>query len=182
MGLDPNLHEYVNEIIRHKARQLVLESGFSPSDRKDLEQELHLAILAGWKAFDSRRASDRTFAARIIDNKAVSILRTCRAAKRVSRRCRALDDDMGPFDFDECEAQSRLGIHVRPVMESLELCLDVAAVLAELPEELRRLCELLLVGSTSEASRRSGMHRSTIYRAIHDLREHFARAGLEKYL
>ncbi|MEK6676408.1 MAG: sigma factor [Planctomycetota bacterium] len=183
MGPDPKLLEYANRIIHHKARQLVLESGFSPSDREDIEQELRIAILERWKAFDSRRASDRTFAARIIENKAVSLIRANRAAKRNIRRCTPLyNERVTDGDFDEERARSRRGIHSRSALESLSLRLDVAALLADLPKDLRCVSEQLLLGSVSDACRRSGKHRSTIYRAIHDLREYFAQAGLEKYL
>ena len=184
MGLDPKLQEYVDEIIRHKARQLARKPGFSPSDREDIEHELLIAILERWPAFDSSRASARTFVARIIENKAASLIRACQAAKRGVRQCTPLNGDAanGACDFDEEQVRARRGIHARTVLEAVSLRLDVASVLADLPDDLRRLCERLLRESVSAAARSSGQHRTTLYRAINDVRQRFTDARLHEYL
>lgn len=184
MGLDPKLLEYANEIIRHKARQLAREPGFGPSDWEDIEHELLIAILEGWPAFDSSRASARTFVARIIENKAASLVRARRAAKRGVRQCtppngRAAN---GVWNFDEEQVRGRRGIRFRSALETLSFRLDVASVLADLPNDLRRLCERLMCESLSDAARSSGRHRTTLYRAIRELRTRFSDAGLQEYL
>lgn len=184
MGPHPKLQEYVDEIIRHKARQLARKAGFSPSDREDIEHELLIAILERWPAFDSSRASARTFVARIIENKAASLIRACQAAKRGVRQCTPLNGDAanGACDFDEEQVRARRGIHARSVLEAVALRLDVASVMVDLPDDLRRLCERLLRESVSEAARSSRRHRATLYRAIHELRKRFTDAGIHEYL
>ena len=184
MGLDPKLLEYANEIIRHKARQLARKPGFGPSDWEDIEHEFLIAILERWPAFDSSRASARTFVARIFESKAASLVRACQAAKRGFRQCTPLNGDAanGACDFDELEVRSRRGIHSRSAFETLSLRLDVASVMAELPDDLRRLCQRLMRGSISNAARSSGRHRTTLYRAIRELRKRFADGGLHEYL
>jgi len=184
MGLDPKLLDYANEIIRHKARQLARKAGFSPSDQEDIEHELLIAILERWPAFDSSRASARTFLARIIENKAASLVRASQAAKRGVRRCTPLNGNAanGACDFDEEQVRARRGIHARSALEAVALRLDVASEMADLPDDLRRLCERLLRGSLSDAARSSGRHRATLYRAIRELRKRFADAGLHEYL
>jgi len=184
MGPDPKLLEYVNEIIRHKARQLARNPGFSPSDREDIEHELLIAILERWSAFDPSRASARTFVARIIENKAASLVRACLAAKRGVRRYTPLNGDAanGACDFDEEQVRARRGIHARSALEAVSLRLDVASVMAGLPDDLRRLCERLMRGSLSDAARLSGKHRTTLYRAIGEVRKRSADAGLHEYL
>ncbi|NLY01552.1 MAG: RNA polymerase subunit sigma-24 [Rhodopirellula sp.] len=184
MGLDPKLQEYVDEIIRHKARQLSRKPGFSPSDQEDIEHELFIAILERWPSFDSKRASARTFVARVVASKAVSLVRTCQAAKRGVRQSTSLNGDAtnGAFEFDEDQVRARRGIHSRSDVEAVSLRLDVAGVVADLPDDLRRLCERLLRESVSEAARSSGQHRTTLYRAISDLRKRFTESGLHEYL
>ena len=183
MGLDPKLQEYVDEIIRHKARQLARKPGFSPSDREDIEHELS-SPSSDLAAFDSSRASARTFVARIIENKAASLIRACQAAKRGVGQCTPLNGDAanGACDFDEEQVRARRGIHARTVLEAVSLRLDVASVLADLPDDLRRLCERLLRESVSAAARSSGQHRTTLYRAINDVRQRFTDARLHEYL
>ena len=184
MGPDPKLLEYADDIIRHKARQLARKPGFGPSDREDIEHELLIAILERWPAFDSSRASARTFLARIIENKAASLVRACQAAKRRVRQCTQSNGDAanGADDFDEEQVRARRSIHSRSALETLSLRLDVASVMADLPGDLRRLCERLMRGSISNAARSSGQHRTTLYRAIRELRKRLTDAGLHEYL
>ncbi len=183
MGLDPKLLEYANEIIRHKARQLSHKPGFGPSDREDIEHDLFIAILERWPAFNSKRASARTFVARIIENKAASLVRACQAAKRGVRQSTSLNGDTtnGASDVDEEEVRARRGIHSRSALEAAWLRLDVANVMASLPDDLRRLCERFLRESVSEAARSTGKHRTTLYRAISEVRKRFTDAGLHEY-
>jgi len=183
MGLDPKLLEYANEIIRHKARQLSHKLGFGSSNREDIEHELLIAILERWSAFDSKRASARTFVARIIENKAASLVRACQAVKRGVGQCTSLTGDTtnGASDFDEEQDRARRGIHSRSEVEAVSLRLDVAGVVASLPDDLRRLCERLLRESVSEAARSTGKHRTTLYRAISEVRKRFTDAGLHEY-
>lgn len=184
MGLDPKLQEYVDEIIRHKARQLARKPGFSPSDQEDIEQELLIAILERWPAFDSSRASARTFVARIIESRAASLIRASRAAKRGVGQCNPPNAEAvnGACNFDEEKVRARRGIHSRSALESLSLRLDVASVLADLPDDLQRLCKRLMRGSISDAARSSGKHRTTLYRALSEVRKRFSDAGLHEYL
>lgn len=184
MGLDPNLQEYVDEIIRHKARQLARKAGFTQSDREDIEHELLIAVLERWPSFDASRASARTFVARIIENKAVSLVRAHLAAKRGIGRVTPLNGETenGVCDCDEDAVCARRGIHSRPALEAVSLRLDVASVMANLPDDLRRLCKRLLHASVTDAARSSRQHRATLYRAIRELRKRFADGGLHEYL
>lgn len=184
MGLDPKALEYANEIIRHKARQLARKSGFNPSDRADIEHELLIAILERWPAFDASRASENTFIARIVEHKAVSLVRTHLAAKRGVGQCAPLHSDTNGSagDFDEERVRSRRGLKTRSIIEALCLRMDLAQVMADLPPELRCLCQRLMRGSVSAAARDSETRRTTLYRAIRELRRRLEDAGLHEYL
>ncbi|MEK6675074.1 MAG: sigma factor [Planctomycetota bacterium] len=184
MGLDPKLFENANRIIRHKARQLSRKPEFRLLDKEDLEQDLLLAILESWKRFDSRRASAMTFVARIIENKAASMVRALRAAKRDARRCMPIHgaDELAANDFDEDEVRTRGGLPVHSALEAMLLRLDVAEVLAKLPSPLRQLCKDLMEESISNVARSWGRDRRVLYRALRTVRTRFVDAGLEKYL
>jgi DNA-directed RNA polymerase specialized sigma24 family protein len=63
-----------------------------------------------------------------------------------------------------------------------DMVLDVNAVLSRLPEEVRKLCELVKTVPVSEAARRLGMPESTASKRLRDLRERSRKAGLDDYL
>jgi DNA-binding IclR family transcriptional regulator len=48
-----------------------------------------------------------------------------------------------------------------------------------LPAQLRRSCVELQVFAPAEVAKRLRLHRSTVYRAIDDLRRRFVAAGLD---
>ena len=72
---DNPIDEYVETMIRKKARQLVHSPGFSLSDREDIEQDLRLHLLLKLPHFDPAKASRATFANRIIESKAKDLIR-----------------------------------------------------------------------------------------------------------
>jgi DNA-directed RNA polymerase specialized sigma24 family protein len=55
---------------------------------------------------------------------------------------------------------------------------DIDAVLAQLPETDRRLCQAVMDHPTYEAARQLGICASTLYRALRQLRGRFVEAGI----
>ena len=75
-------------LIKRKAIELSRHKGFSRSDREDIEQDLRLHLHRMWTRYDPARSEPHTFATRIINNKAASMVRlTCNqkagAAERI---------------------------------------------------------------------------------------------------
>jgi hypothetical protein len=73
---------------------------------------------------------------------------------------------------------TRLGCWRRNDQERTEQSLDVAEVLAALPEELREVAEHLMHEPAAAVTRRLGLRPSTLYGLIGRLRRHFRRRGL----
>ena len=188
-----DLNAYAKDIIRHKARQLIGNCGFTRDDYEDLKQEMALDLLVRLSKFDQRKADLNTFIARVVERKISTIIRHRMQEKR-DYRCRvcSLDDpieDKGGATFtreqtiSQDEIDQRRGKFNRPEGDRIDMRLDVSLVLSDLPPDLRRLAQLLMTESITEAARDLGVPRSTLYETgIARLRRAFEDKGLNKYL
>jgi RNA polymerase sigma-70 factor (ECF subfamily) len=186
------LSDYAIRLIRHRARRLVATAGFAAQDIEDIRQDLIVDLLERLPKFDPAKATCNTFVARIIDRKVAKLIRDRNCEKRDPRReeCslnECIDDGEGGSveriqTIAADEADRRLGRQARSDQETAELALDVEEVLKRLPDNLRRLCELLKTGSIADAARAMGVPRTTLHDHVKKLREVFEAAGLRDYL
>lgn len=196
MGFDNHNKEidaYVVQLIKYKARQLVGQVGFTESDREDLEQEMIIDLLRRLPKYNPDRTRRNTFIARLVDHKIATLIRHRKQQKRDYRRevC-SLDEPIEDLEggtvslgqtISQDEFDLRMGKHSRPEADRSDLRLDVSIVLSELRPDLRRLAELLMTGSITEAARELGVPRSTLYgTGITRLRKVFEDKDLKKYL
>jgi len=192
MGID-RLGEYAARLIRFKAQQLIGKHGFTKSDREDIEQELRADLVGRLRRFDPKRAQRNTFIARVVDHKVATIIEQRTAGMRnFAREERSLNtwvrvdkDTWAQFGdtLTEDEVLARHGRAYRSSEELRDLTIDVRNAMNGLTGDDRKLCLLLFeTGSVSEASRRSGIPRSTIYEARERIRQRFEQAGLGDYL
>lgn len=195
MGFDhlfENRDSFASQLIRQKARQLVRHPGFSKSDRPDIEQELAMELVRKYRCFDPERARETTFIARVIENKAVSLVRIRIAEKRDFRRSAnslnetVRDADGGSVErtqaFDASSATNHTGQFRRTDEDQSQLQLDIAEVFKLLPDDLRPLAELLMEVSEYAASRELGKSRRQVANDMSRLRELFEDADLRDYL
>jgi len=183
---------FASQLIRRKARQLVRRPGFSKSDRPDIEQELAIELVQKYGQFDPERARETTFVARVIENKAVSLVRARQAEKRHFRRNgkslneRVSDGEGGSVERAQtvgaANAKRHTGQAARSDEEVARLKLDIDAVLETLPADLRKLAEMLTEMTEYAASRQLGTSRRQVANDVARLRERFEDAGLRDYL
>jgi RNA polymerase sigma factor (sigma-70 family) len=134
--------------------------------RDDFQQEALLELWSKHPRFDSRRASWRTFAERVVANKMTSLVRTVR-----SRRSGHLKE--GPLE--DC-------LRVAAPAERPGLRLDVHQVLTTMSEFDREVALNLSHSSALETSQSLRVSRATIYRSIARLRAAFIEAGISHVL
>ncbi|HJZ93292.1 MAG TPA: hypothetical protein VKE40_20620 [Gemmataceae bacterium] len=109
----------------------------------------------------------------LVKNAIASLLRDRRAAKR---RPPAGTSPSAPVEQVPDESDARLVRHWK-------LAVDVATVLAGLPDDARAVAERLMAGdSKTDAARAIGRKRTTIYREVKLMRAAFERASLRDYL
>ena len=176
--------------IRHKAKQIARRGGFGKSDIEDVGQQLILRVLENIAAFDPAAGHFNVFVKTVVERHTANILRDARADKRDRRRTCSLndivdEDESGPIELGETigrrEADARLGVDGREPQEACELVMDLNHALAALPPDLRDLCERLQHGSASDVARDLGVPRTTLYKAIRQLRKRLRRIGLGNY-
>ena len=141
-----------------RASRLVACSGFTRDDWEDLRQDLLLDYLERVPLFDSRRGEPRGFMFGVVRHRAAQL------AAEQRRRVQALANNGGA---------ARLRVAVNH-----DLRLDVAAVVARLPEHLRMIAEMLSERTPREVANLTGKSRSRVYQMIAEIREAFKEAGV----
>ena len=182
---------FASQLIRQKAWQLVRHPGFSKSDRPDIEQELAIELVQKYDQFDPERARETTFIARVVEHKAVSLVRARQAEKRHFRRNgKSLNETISDGDdgtveraqtVDAAGAKRHTGQAPRSDEEVARLKLDIDEVLETLPADLRKLAEMLTEMTEYAASRQLGKSRRQVANDVARLRERFEDAGLRDY-
>jgi RNA polymerase sigma factor (sigma-70 family) len=129
------------------------------ADRDDVEQELLIRIWQALYKYDTARAGLRTFIEMVVRTQLVSMLRSHRHRPQFE----PLDERHVIGDFE---------------LQAVELRADVGRVLAGMSAFDRAVALSLSECSTVETSRRLGVSRAAIYRAIHRLRLALTVAGL----
>lgn len=155
MGMDqlsPEAQEFAQRLIRRKSRQLAAKENFTPSDREDVSQDLWLHLYERLDKFDAEKGTIFAFIVTVVERKAISIMRRHSAAKRDICRCSSLNlsvraDDGTRIDLASTITQDapnpRLCKESRHPQHCVEMALDVATVMEQLPSELRDIGERL---------------------------------------
>jgi RNA polymerase sigma-70 factor, ECF subfamily len=183
---------HAENLIRHKARQLVGTYGFTEADRDDLEQELRVDLLRRIGKYNPAKAKLSTFTARIVEHCIATIIEARKAAKRDYRECDcSLNDPVTFEDGDEgelgdtvaCETYLRRlspasGAHIN----RRDMAIDLAAVLRRLNREQQLLCSLLREHTVLEISEICQIPRGTLYDRIKEIRIVFEDAALGDYV
>ena len=141
-----------------RASRMVHNFGFTRDDWEDLRQDLLLDYLERAPLFDSRRGEPRGFMFGVVRHRAAQL------AAEQRRRVQCLADNGG---------NSRLQFAVNH-----DLRLDIAAIVARLPEHLRVIAELLCERTPREVACVTGKSRSRVYQMIAEIREAFREAGV----
>jgi RNA polymerase sigma-70 factor (ECF subfamily) len=185
------LDRFAQGLIRRKVKQIVGRAGFTPQDREDLEQELQLRLWQRLPAFDPQRGHRYAFLTTVVEHVVANLLRELQAQKRDPRRIQSLHEriqtsDQGPSErattIGQEEYDAWRGRSPRGNAELAQLAHDVAAVLAQLPAELRDLAERLQYQSLAQIARETGAPRTTLYTPLRQLRQRFEKARLQDYL
>ncbi|MBF0214758.1 MAG: sigma-70 family RNA polymerase sigma factor [Magnetococcales bacterium] len=170
-GIDTN----AVRVIRFKARQLSRLPGFSCSEIEDLEQEMVIDVLRRLPNFDPARSGLPTFISRIIGH--------CAATLVTRKRADSLKGTMAWISLDELETGFAPEMMGTPSgMDHIHLAVDIGRLLGRLPNEHRRICQLLVLLDKPAIPQRLGMGRTTFYRRLGEIRSQFLKAGMQNAL
>jgi RNA polymerase sigma factor (sigma-70 family) len=168
--------------VRHHARRA---RGKLPGlDLEDLEQELMLHAHRRLSSYDPTRADLWTYVDRVLSNFLANLAKAARAKSRGSSISKiSLDDPNLERDSGAIAAGAdNGGSRELSWCEYIHLREDLHRVLHSLPQHLQECCHRLAESSVTEAARRSGLARGSIYSRMATLKRAFAAAGLDVYL
>jgi RNA polymerase sigma-70 factor (ECF subfamily) len=178
--------------IRIKSCQLVRHPGFETSEQPDIEQELTLEVIRKLQLFDPARASKATFVARIVESKAISLIRERSAQKRrLRRKPLSLNDSVHDSSsrrvqrfqlLRESSLASHTGRTRRSAADLTQLRHDIAVVIKSLPQDLQLVAKHLMESSEYAASKTLKKSRRQIAQDKTRLRKLFEDAGLADYV
>jgi len=187
------LNDFALGQINRKARQLVGKAGSTFDDLEDIKQDMAMDLLERLTKFDPSKSNYKLFVTCVVDRKRRNLMRHRQMAMRDHRRevC-SINDEIdvgqdGPVQrlatISQDEQDIRRGKYRRPAEERGHLHLDIEAVLADLPPDLRRAAEMLQSKCVSQVARELRVPRRT-FRDKHlaQLREIFYAKGLGEYV
>ncbi len=171
------LSPVATKLIRRTAGEMLGKGGYTRSDFEDIQQELTLYLLKRTVHYNPARAHESTYLGKLLRNKAWKMIRHNRAKRRDAWKELPLQSIV---EYEEGEP-----IYLEETLPgksdanaSEELRIDVNNVMANIPAELRALCECLRTMSWNEAVRELGIPLSQIEKLKARLRVIFTAAGL----
>jgi len=183
--LDP----YIQNLIRHKARRLCRGHVLADSDEADVQQTLTLYLLTKLRLFDPKRASLRTFAARVVGSCIATLRRDRNCQKRRppspvisldQQRGDAVEDGCAPCDqVSQGEGGRRVSRPAPNPQQALELAEAVTFALAALPPEQRTIVLRLSDGTEMGVTRELGITRHQVHRAVQHFQRQLRAAGID---
>lgn len=185
------IDRFTRGIIRRKINQLVGRAGFTSQDGDDLQQDLILRVLQSLPSFDSDQGHRNKFITAVVERHVANILRNKQAEKRDHRRISSLNvmveiakDKKAELaqTIGQRELDARLGRRRRSDHELAQLALDLADVIATMPESWQTLLELRKTQTMSEIASGMGVPRTTLNDWMRRIRQRFEKAGMRDYL
>jgi RNA polymerase sigma-70 factor (ECF subfamily) len=182
---------FTQGIIRRKAKQLVGRTGFTEHDREDIQQDLLVRILQGLRRFDPSRGHRNRFITTVAERYVANILRNKQAQKRDHRRVSSLNQTVETTSgkpvrleraISDRERNSHLYRHQRSDEELAQLALDMAEVIASLPESWQMLLKLRKTRTMAKIASELGVPRTTLNDQMRRIRQRFEDAGMREYL
>jgi DNA-directed RNA polymerase specialized sigma24 family protein len=163
-------------VIKQQALLMAKRTHGSKYEAEEYEQEVCFRWLVAPATFDaskgSREAYVKTFARRTIGK----FVRNQFAQKRDLRRCVSLNN---PVSVDGKQSSELAGRIVDPCSDDMDIHIDLAVALANLPAELRELAECLMHKSPTEVAAERNMAISSLQRQREQLRRALRRMGLK---
>jgi len=178
----------IAKLVRDKAYELAKSPGFSRSDRPDIEQDLTFHLLRKSALFDPARAKPMTFASRLIENKAASMVRKIGAMKCTCRRnALSLNETVKDGEgrtielaqtFEESAGRQHTGPRRRNEVDLAQLRLDLAQANETLPPRLRDMAARMCHVSQFAAAEVLGISRRQAAKHVAALRELYEIRGV----
>lgn len=167
------MERYIAQRVSYWAMHLKRRLRLSREDTDDCQQEMYVELYTAMKWHDASRSSQRTFISRVLRRLARKIIRdTLRQRRMPMNQTHPLSDGNELVTNDPSQG-------VLTETQRVDLRLDLEAFMHGLTPRLREVACLLMEQSPPQAARELGWNRSSICRAIEELRKKLVKAGFE---
>jgi RNA polymerase sigma factor (sigma-70 family) len=178
----PGINPHIVRCVRHHARRV--RTALPGMEIEDVEQELMLHVHRRLPRFDAARGSLRTFVDRIARNCAANLLQSLRSERRGSG-VEVLSLEAIAWQSSDGEGRCSVERASAPELyvgyapeDLLNLRIELWRVFDRLPPALRSCFLGLFDNTVTDAARRTGVSRSTLYERIAAIRESLRAADL----
>jgi len=192
MGIDPVRSalttEYVQKLLKIKARQLARRPEFRKTDPADIEHDLITHILRQADNFDPTRSAVNTFITRVVETAAAMLVRHRGRRKRAAGyRAISLEGTILPGDgretsmaeiVSEGDLRRRCGGEVHDEQQEAELSTDVTRAMEGLTPRQREIAKRLAEASEAAVAREMGISRRQVRNDVLAIRKKFEEAWL----
>jgi RNA polymerase sigma factor (sigma-70 family) len=179
LGIDLRIATEISRLGARCARQYP-NSGLHADD---WIQTLWAGLLRGLASYKSEQASQRTFARRLIQHEAISLIRQLRAGKRDCGRSVNFDEN----SVDEQRVLNCAGQNASrrnrtlTSLEKIEFWIDVKSALMPMRSDGRRAVLMLGRFTVMEVCERTGRSRAWVYRNVRKAQACLQAAGIDRY-
>jgi len=174
-GLDaqPWIDDYAMERVSYQVARLSRSLDLREHDEEDIRQDLIAELCSAEPRFDPSLASRKTFICRVLTRASAYIARSIRSRRQGYGRPMVSLSALQAARAEQLHASQR-----DDPAQSVPLSIDLDRGLGRLDAEQRKLAENLKTQTPREIAAESGVHRSTVYRAIAGIREEMSGLGL----
>ena len=185
--------DYARNLIRIKAKQVVRGRGFNRSELPDIEQELFFHLIKQAPNFDPKRSALNTFIAKVVDSAAGMVVRARRCDKRTPEDGAEIHSLEAKFPGgtehpkplwailqpeDQDRKIGKVSISDAELFERAE---SIQKFLDSLPDDLQKICRLLMRCSQAEAYRQLNISRRKFLLAIEEIRKRVGKLSDENF-
>ena len=189
-NFDPSDDRFIRGIIRRKSKQLIGRPEFCHDDLEDLEQDLLTRVVQSLRRFDPEVAHLNRYVTAVVERFVANVVRDSKANKRDRQRTTTLNvmiqTEAGPTELAQAigdrELDARLGRERHSEHELHELALDLASVIATLPEAWRTLLQLRKSRTMPAIAEEMGVPRTTLNGWMRRIRQRFEKSDMQDYL
>lgn len=165
--------QYDLDRIDYRVARLKHSFRLTVEDAEDLRQSMAVEICKALRRFNPRRSSRNTYVNRVLDRYYRHVVRQIRNQGNHAPWCPSSLSTRRELP----EAHRYSGNGRIDDFELVDFQHDVTYIVTNLPPRLRRIAVTLMSMKPRDAAAHLGLHRSTVYRAIHQLRDHFMQVG-----
>ena len=168
-----SMEDYIARRVSYWTGKLTKQLRLSKQDAEDFQQDMHVEVCDAMQRFDSDRSCQRTYISHVLNRYAKKLIRrTLRQRRNPTHSTTPLSHAHELVVNDASEGLAEVQL--------VDLRLDLETFLNTLSPRLKQVASLLAEHSPAQVAKELGWHRSSVHRAMDELRDKLKEAGFEQ--